>query len=334
MKAAFIEGLGKGFVVRLTERPDPKQGQVLVHVLAAGLNHLEDWIRKGAFPELPYPIIAGSDGAGIIVECGAGVDVKLLHEDVIINPALSWGLQEMQDNQFNIFGLGSQGSFAEYVAVPSENVRKKPQHLSFEQAAALPMAGLTAYRALFRRGKLKKHQKVFITGIGGGVAMLALQFAIAAGCSVYVSSSSDEKLLKAKTIGAAGGVNYHNEHWIQDLLAMAGKFDVILDSAGGATLCAMVDLARVGGTIVSIGMTTGGTTQLDIQKLFSKQLTIVGSMMGSPRDFDDMLAFVENHEVFPVIDDVVELDQINRLFEKNYRGEKFGKSIVRFSQKN
>lgn len=330
MKAAFLDGPGKEFSLRTTQRVAPAEGEATVRLVAAAFNHLEGWTRRGAFPALPFPIVPGSDGAGLIIETGAGVDPQIAGREVLINPGIDWKDGEIPGANFRILGLAQPGTFAEFVTVPAACLRPKPPHLSFERAAALPMAGVTAYRALVRRAQIRPGENLLITGIGGGVALFALQIAIALGCTVYVNSSSDEKIIRARQLGAAGGVNYREEGWKQKLREMAGAFDVILDGAGGQSLTDVSELARPGGRLVSFGMTSGTHAQVNVQMLFSRQLTFLGSMMGSDRDFDDMLDFVSQHRIEPVIDEVLRFEDINAGFAKLEGGQRFGKVVLSF----
>lgn len=328
MRAACLQDKSAHYSICTLDARAPGRGEVMVRVKAASLNHIEQWIRRGAFPGLPVPIVPGSDGAGQVVNVGAGVDTGLIGMDVILNPALNWESGDVPGPDFGILGIGNRGTFAEYVTLPARNVRPKPSHLTWEQAAALPMAGLTAYRALLLRARLRPEDTLLVTGIGGGVASTALQFALSLGCTVHVTSSSAKKLEQARALGAAGGVDYSEPGWAKHLQELTGGFDVIFDAAGGKGISELTSLARPGGRVVSIGMTSGASATLDVQALFAKQLTIVGSMMGSAEDFDRMLAFVSQHRITPVVDRAGELAEIDALSAHQEAQHQFGKLVA------
>jgi NADPH:quinone reductase-like Zn-dependent oxidoreductase len=191
MKAAVLEGTEKPLVIKEVADPAAAPGWATVRVRAAALNHRDLWIRQGRYPGLKFPIILGSDGAGVVAAVGREADRGWVGRPVIINPSLDWGDDpRVQGPGFRILGLPDDGTLAETVAVPVANLASPPAHLSTEQAAALPLGGLTAWRALFARGGLRAGETVLVTGIGGGVALLALQFAVAAGAAAYVTSGS------------------------------------------------------------------------------------------------------------------------------------------------
>ena len=229
MKAIVLRGPEMPPTIESFSKPTPGPGQVLVQLKAAAINHRDLWIWQGNYMGLSYPCIPGSDGAGVVVEVADDADSHKIGMSVLINPSLYWGDRRAgQGSNFQILGVPSQGTFAGYVAVPSENVYPLPDGYDFEKAAALPLAGLTAHRALFYRGDLKARQNILITGIGGGVAAFLLGFGIRAGAHVYVSSSSDQKISKARELGATDGINYLSENWQQRMAEMMpGGFDLI-----------------------------------------------------------------------------------------------------------
>jgi NADPH:quinone reductase-like Zn-dependent oxidoreductase len=214
------------------------------------------------------------------------------------------------------------------VKVPAENVFAKPSHLSWEEAAALPLGGVTAYRALVTKGKVREGEPVFIPGIGGGVATFLVQFASALGAKVYVTSSKDEKVEKAKTFGAVGGVNYSKENWSKDLKKLSGGIDLSVDSIGGETFDALLALGNVGSRIVSFGATRGPVPKLVMPKLFLKEISVHGSTMGSPQEFRDMLELVEKHEIHPVLDRTYDLKEAAQAQTRLENGENFGKIVL------
>ena len=311
----------------LQERPSPKagSGKVIVKLKAAALNRRDYWITQGLYPGIRCPVILGSDGAGT-------ADFK--EKDIIINPGYNWGeRQEAQSGDFKILGMPDDGTFAEEIAVPKEQLFARPEHLSWEQAAALPLAGLTAYRALFKQGRLQSSQTVVITGIGGGVACIALQFAVAAGATAIVTSSSQAKIDKALAMGATAGFLYTIEDYASQLKAEFEPVNLIIDGAGGNGYNQLVDIACPGGTIVNYGATAGVPEKLELRKVFFKQLHLVGSTMGSPEDFAAMLDMVNKHEIRPVVDEVFTLNEGNKAFEKMNVSSQFGKLVLRVSDK-
>ncbi len=332
MKALQI--LKKNQPWQLNEVRDPllKKGMVLVKIKAAAFNHRDLWINKGMYGGLIYPVIPGSDGCGVITDVARDLNRDILRKEVIINPGFYWGNEEgFQSSSFEILGMPSNGTLAEYVAVPVEYIHEQPFHLTAEQASALPLAGLTAYRALFSRVNLGHGDKVLVNGIGGGVALFALQFAKAYGCEVWVTSSSTQKIKSAMALGAAGGVNYKAEDWDKKLIQKAGKFDVIIDGAGGTGFGALIHLASPGGKIAVYGGTAGKIENISPQALFWKQVSILGTTMGSERDFYNMLRFINKHEIVPIIDEVFPLEEIVLAAEKLEQGKQFGKVVVKVS---
>jgi len=252
---------------------------------------------------------------------------------VVINPSFSWGgCQQAQSEEFTILGLPRDGTLAEIITVPVVQLAPKPLHLTWTEAAALPLAGLTAYRALFTRAQLKPGEKVLISGIGGGVALFALQFAVAHGAQVYVTSGSDEKIARAIELGATGGFNYTHPGWAKT--AAHGHsdhlFDVIVDSAGGEGFEALIDLARPGGRVVFFGATRGNPPEMPMRKVFWRQLSLLGTTMGSPEDWEAMIAFIDQHRITPVVSDVFPLDRAVEAFELMERGGQFGKIVITF----
>jgi NADPH:quinone reductase-like Zn-dependent oxidoreductase len=341
MKTLVLTGKNEPLV--LQERPDLSvaEGEALVRVHAAALNHRDVWIQKGQYAGVKYPVVPGSDGAGVVVAIGGpeagGAEghgkVSWIGKEVIINPALNWGnaLSHQDQKAFRILGLPDDGTFAEYVKVPMANLVEKPAHLSFEEAAAIPLAGVTAYRAVFTRAQLRVggEEKVLITGIGGGVALFALQYAVAAGAKVYVTSGSQEKIDKAILLGAVGGVNYTQANWGQSLQEMAGSFDVIVDGAAGDAIDELLNLATPGGRLTFYGATRGNPSSLVARRIFWKQLTILGSTMGSPEDFRSMIQFINQHTLRPVLDKIFPFADGEAALRWMDDARQFGKIVLR-----
>jgi len=326
MKAAVLLGVKQPLVVQSAPDPAAGPGQAVVRLKAAALNHRDLWVQLGLYPNIKLPIIPGSDGAGVVASLGAGVDETWLNRDVIINPSLDWGANpRAQGPDFRILGLPDNGTFAEQVVVPAANLAPKPPHLSWEQAAALPLAGLTAWRALFTRAQLQPGERVLITGAGGGAAMFALQFAVAAGAEAWVTSGSPDKIARARTLGAQGGANYRDAGWADALQKASGRFDVIVDSAGGEGFAELIDLTAPGGRIVFFGATAGNPKGLDLRKGFFRQINLLGTTMGSPADFAGMTRFVAEKKIVPVVDRVFPLDDADAALRHMEAGVQFGK---------
>ncbi|MBT5900973.1 MAG: zinc-binding dehydrogenase [Opitutaceae bacterium] len=309
--------------------PTPGPGDVLVSVQAAALNHRDLWIKLGQYAGITYPLIPGSDGAGVITGVGEGVTEWAAGDDVVINPSFDWGDDEhAQAADFSILGLPRAGTLAEQVVVPATQLAKKPAHLSWSEAAALPLAGLTAYRALFSRAQLRAGERVLISGIGGGVALFALQYAVAAGAEVWVTSSSAEKIDRAISLGAQGGFNYREEGWGKAARGSVDGFDVIMDSAGGEGFKGLIDLCRPGARVVFFGATRGDPEVLPMRKVFWKQISLLGTTMGSPADWGAMIAFVEQHQIRPIVSGTFALSEAAAAFDLMEQGGQFGKIVV------
>lgn len=315
--------------LRDVAEPVPAVDDAVVRIRASALNHRDVWIKKGQYAGVKFPIIPGSDGAGVIEQVGGGIGGGSVGNEVLINPSFNWGPDEdAQGVTFAILGLPRDGTFAERVVVPAAQLAAKPAHLSWEETAALPLAGLTAYRALFSRAALKPIDRVLITGTGGGVALFALQFAVAHGAHVWVTSSSDEKLARASELGAKGGFNYRNGDWAKLVEKEAGLFDVIVDSAGGPDFERLIDLAGPGGRIVFFGATRGDPPVLPMRKVFWRQLSLLGTTMGSPGDWHAMIEFVARYRIKPVVSEVFAFDRVADAFGLMERGDQFGKIVL------
>lgn len=309
--------------------PETRDGEVLVRVRAAALNRRDVFITQGLYPKIRMPVTLGSDGAGEIVHIGSLVSGLSEGDEVVIDPMLAWGddPRAWDPATATILGMPRDGTFAQYVVVPVENVYRKPAGLSMEEAASVPLAGLTAYRALFTRGALARGETVLITGVGGGVQTFVLLFAKWAGAHAIVTSGSDEKLERARAIGADLAINYAtNPDWPK-LLRSTGPIDLVIDSSGGETLRKALDVVRPGGRIVVYGGTNGDAT-IKMFPLFWKHVSVLGTSMGSPEDFSAMLQLFEGR-LQPAIDAVFELDDGVAAFERLAAGDQFGKIVLK-----
>ena len=316
MKAVRIHEDGGPEVLRHedVDDPVPADGEVLVELRAASVNHLDVWIRKG-LPSVPKPRILGADGAGVI----AGTD-----ERVVLNPAI------VEGGRMRIIGENSDGTYAELIAVPREFLHPIPDELSFEEAAAFPLTFETAYRMLVTRARLREGEWVLVWGIGGGVATAALALAKALGAQVVVTSSSDAKLSRAVELGADASVN----HTADDVVAAVkeitgGGAHVVVDDVGEATWRRTLDAARPEGRIVVCGATTGPNPPAALHRVWWKQLSILGSTMGSPEDFKGAYDLVAGGKARPVIDRVFPLAGAAAAHERLEAGEQLGKIVLR-----
>ncbi|MBC8352885.1 MAG: zinc-binding dehydrogenase [Planctomycetes bacterium] len=329
MKALTLKSLKAP--LELEDRPSlsPGPDEVIVQLKAASLNRRDYWITQGLYPGIEPPVVLGSDGAGVVFKIGSEVENTWQDREVIIDPGMDWGdNQSVHSDKFSILGLPRDGTFASEVAVSASQLHARPAHLSWQEAAALPLAGVTAWRAVFSQGGLEAGESVLITGIGGGVATFALQFAVATGADVWVTSSSSQKIERAIELGAKGGFDYTSEDWAKRMGKEAGPPNLIIDSAGGTGYRSLVNLAAPGGRIVNYGATAGRPEQLDLMKVFWKQLRLQGSTMGSPVDFVSMLKFVEEKQIVPVVDSVAQLAEGNNALNQMKSSPQFGKYVL------
>ena len=341
MKAVLIQANGASDQVVLGTAADPVPGpaEVRVRLRAAALNHLDLFVLEG-LPglKLAFPHIGGADGVGIIDTLGPGVEGWAPGRRVVFDPGLSCGRcpsclrgEQSLCVSFGILGEHCRGTFAEFVCVPAANLAPAPEHLTDEEAAAFPLTWLTAFRMLFTRGRLGPGESVLIHGVGSGVSLAALQMAKAAGAVATVTSSSDAKLEKARAMGADAGINYARERVdkaMQELTRGEGV-DMVVDSVGAATWMTSLKCAKKGGRILTCGATSGPNPAEEIRLVFWKQLSILGSTMGSRSDFARMLAFMAAGKLHPVVDTVLPLEQARRAYERLAKGEQFGKIVLR-----
>jgi len=315
MKAIRIHEDGGPEVLRYEDVPDPVpgEGEVLIELRAASLNHLDVWIRKG-MPSVAKPRILGADGAGLI----AGTN-----ERVVINPGI------MSDGKMHIVGETMDGTHAELIAVPRDYVHPIPDGLSFEEAAAFPLVFLTAYRMLVTRARLQQGEWVLIWGIGGGVATAALSIAKALGAQVIVTSSSDEKLARARELGADVAVNHATGDVVAAVKsATGGGAHVIVDDVGEATWKRTLEAARAEARIVVCGATSGPNPPAGLHRLWWKQLSILGSSMGTPEDFKGVYDLIAAGRARPVVDRVFPLAEARAAHERLEAGEQLGKIVL------
>lgn len=328
-----IEDLRKNLVIENIAKPEIKDNDVLIKIRYAALNHRDLWITKGLYAGIKLPVVLGSDCSGIIEAIGKKENNFSIGDEVIINPGLNWGENELyRGKNFKILGLPDNGTLEEYICIDKSYVYKKPAHLNLPEAAALPLAGLTAYRAVFVKGEISKEQSVLITGIGGGVSTFALLFALNAGAIAFVTSGNEKKIERAIELGAKGGVNYKNENWEKELLQInKNGFDLIIDGTGGNNISKSLNIINTGGRIVNYGATTGNTNNFEVRKIFWKQVSLLGTMMGSDRDFKNMLNFIEQNKIKPVVDKIFEIENVCEAFNRMDKSEQLGKIIIQIS---
>jgi NADPH:quinone reductase-like Zn-dependent oxidoreductase len=322
VKAVRIHEDGGPEVLRYEDAPDPvpDTGQVLIQLRAASLNHLDVWIRRG-LPSVPKPRILGADGAGVVVS-GDGFAPG---DRVVINPGLDHG-----DGRVTVIGEHTDGTHAELIAVPRSLVYPLPDELDFEAAAAFPLVFETAYRMLATKAKLQEGEWVLVWGIGGGVATATLAIARALGAQVIVTSSSPDKLERARSLGADATFNHDTDDVPAAVKEITGGgAHVVVDSVGEATWKRSLASARTEGRVCVCGATTGPNPPANLHRIWWKQLTIYGSTMGSRADFEAVYELVKSGRVTPIVDAVFPLAEAAVAHERLEQGEQLGKIVLR-----
>jgi NADPH:quinone reductase-like Zn-dependent oxidoreductase len=341
MKALCFYEHGDVNVLQYTDVPDPEPapGQVLVRVRACALNHLDIWVRRG-WPglKLNMPHVLGADGSGIVAALGEGVTGIEVGTRCAIDPGVNRypddytrrGLDSLSPGYY-IIGEHSPGFHAEYAIVPATNLLPLPHHVDFPSAAAASLVFLTAWRMLIHRAQIRPGESVLILGAGGGVNTAAIQIAKFAGCTVYATTSSQAKMETARELGADEVLNYRGDpEWSKTVYKMTGKHgvDVVVDNVGQATWSDSLRAVARGGRIVSVGNTSGPVAQTDIRFIFGKQISIIGSTMGSHQDYRDVMALVFDGTFKPVIHQVMPLDEGIEAMGIMERGEQCGKIVL------
>ncbi len=333
MKAIVVREPGGPERLRLEDAPTPEPGpgEVVVALQAAALNRRDIAMRSLPLTAKMMPYIPGSDGAGVVASVGAGVSRVKAGDEVVIFPSLRWGVFETHPGpDFEILGGPTDGTYAEFIRVPAENVFAKPARLSFEEAAAFPLAGLTAWRALITKARVKPGERVLIPGAGSGVATFALQIARLAGARVYVTSHSEEKLGRARQMGADGAVDYTRDDWVDEVRRLSGGgVEIVVDSVGAATFGPAVDLLLPGGRMVTFGTTSGSTTTVELRRFYRKQISLLGTTMGSPKEFAELLAALDGGSIRPVVDRTFPLAEAGAAQLRMEQSEQFGKIGLR-----
>ena len=326
MRAVRIHEDGGPEVLVLEEAPDPvpAPGEVLVRLRASALNHLDVWIRKG-LPSVPKPRILGADGAGLVEALGEGVSGFEPGERVVLNPGI-----EVGGGRIHVIGEHGDGTNAELIAVPATNVHPIPDGLSFEEAAAFPLVFETAYRMLVTRAGLREGEWVLAWGIGGGVSTAILAIGKALGANVVVTSSSEAKLARARELGADATVNHATgdvKEAVQEATGGRGA-DIVVETVGEATWATSLQVAAPGGRITVCGATSGPNPPAALHRVWWKQLSILGSTMGTGEDFAGAFELVKSGRARPVVDTVLPLEEIRAGHERLEAGEQLGKIVL------
>jgi NADPH:quinone reductase-like Zn-dependent oxidoreductase len=322
VKAVRIHEDGGPEVLRYEDAPDPVPGtgQVLIELRAASLNHLDVWIRKG-LPSVPKPRILGADGSGVVVS-GDGFAAG---DRVVINPGVDHG-----DGRITVVGEHTDGTHAELIAVPKEQVYAIPNGLDFETAAAFPLVFETAYRMLSTKAALQEGEWLLVWGIGGGVSTACLAIAKALGGRVIVTSSSAAKLERARELGADATFNHDADDVVAGVKELTGGgAHVVVDHVGEATWKRSLDAARPAGRVCVCGATTGPNPPANLHRIWWKQLTVYGSTMGSKKDFEAAYDLVASGRALPVVDAVFPLAEAAAAHERLEAGEQLGKIVLR-----
>ncbi len=340
MKAAVFHEHGGPEVIRTEELPipEPGPGQVRVRVRASSLNHLDLWVRRGLPIEIPIPHIGGSDIAGEVDATGEGAEGVPRGARVVADPSLDWAWYEgvrrgadLPNPHFRVIGEHTQGGFAEYALVPADNLLQLPDHVAFETAAAASLVSVTAWRALMGRAQLRPGERVLITGGSGGVSTAAIQMARNAGARIFVLTSGEESCRRVGELGADVALDRSSgdpRELIREATGSRGV-DVVLDSVGEVLMGTLIRALAPGGRLVTYGATTGPKPKVDLRHVFWKQLSILGTTMGSPREFREAMEQVFLGHVQPVIHSTVGLEGVAGAHELLEEGGVFGKIVVR-----
>ena len=340
MKTLLFHQFGGPEVLRYEDAPDPKigPGEVLVRVRACALNRLDLFVREG-IPALktPLPFWTGCDIAGDVVEVGAEVQGVKVGDRVAVNPNLTCGRCEYciqgEDSlcvRYGIFGEHVPGGLAELVKVRGDNILALPPHISYEDAASFILTSMTAWRMVVTQGQVRPGQDVLILGVGGGVSSTAVQIAKLCGARVFVTSSSDEKLERAKKLGADVGINYAKEDWAKAVFEKTGKrgVDVVIENVGASTWKQSLRSLRKGGRLITCGATTGPIGETDIRSVFWNQIHIIGSTMANRREFNEVMTQLFRGTLKPIVDRVFPLKEGADAQRLLAEGKQFGKLVL------
>jgi NADPH:quinone reductase-like Zn-dependent oxidoreductase len=339
MKAVRFHEFGGPEVLRYEDVPTPRPGpgEVLIGLRAAALNHLDLFVRNGGVPRTPLPHIGGADGAGVVLENGPGARSFAAGMRVFFDPGLSDGTcdycargEHSLCDRWEILGEHRDGTYAQAVVMPEVNLRAIPERLSFEEAAAFPLVFLTAWRMVVTKARVRPGESVLILGIGGGVAIAALQIAKDAGARVFVTSGHDEKLERARQLGADVLINHKTTDFSKEVWGLTQKrgVDVVIDDVGAATWAGSIRALARGGRLITCGATSGPKPEEDIRRIFQKQITIYGSTMGTRHDWEQLTRLLAAGRLKPVIDRTFPLEEAAAAQERMQRADQFGKLVL------
>lgn len=314
------------------ETPAPAPGEVRVALKAAALNHRELWITRGQYPGMQLPCTLGCDGAGVIDAVGGGVDPARVGASVMLYPGLRWGPDErFPAADFGLLGMPGPGTIAQWICVPAANAIDKPGYLSYEEAASIPLAALTAWRGLVTKAALAAGESLLVTGVGGGVATFALQVAVAMGANVSVTSGNEQTLRRAAELGARAGFNYKDEAWPKSLRKAVPGIDVVFDGAPATSYAGYSRALNRGARVVIYGSTAGLQFPCNAPELFLKNLNIMGSNVGTLSELGAVIGFLLEHRIRPVIDRTFALAETAEALAYLENAHSLGKVVVRIS---
>jgi NADPH:quinone reductase-like Zn-dependent oxidoreductase len=340
MKAVAIQAHGGPAAVELLDlpAPAPAAGQALVRVRAAALNHLDLWVCRG-WPglELAFPHVLGSDVAGVVEALGPGAEGWRVGDEVVVNPSLGCGRCERclagAENlcrRFAILGEHVSGGQAEALVVPARNLCAKPANLTFEEAAAVPLTFMTAWHAVAVRAALRPGETILVHAAGSGVGVAAVQIAKLLGARVIATAGSDAKLARARALGADEVINYETQDFLAEVKRLTGKrgVEVVFEHVGKTTWEKSLRCAGIGGRVVTVGATTGHDPPTDLRQVFFRQLSILGSTMGTAAELLQVLAFVAEGRLRPVVDRVLPLAEVRAAQALLADRAQFGKLVL------
>jgi NADPH:quinone reductase-like Zn-dependent oxidoreductase len=344
MRAVQFSQFGDAEVLEYGEAPTPAAGpaEVVINLKAAALNHLDLWVRSGAREKnIPLPHILGCDGAGVISEVGLGVTNFKLGDHVLISPGLSCGRCEKclggQDNicrEYRVLGVRENGTYAEYVKIPAVNAIPISNRVDFHSAAAFPLVFLTSWHMLVTLAKIRPGETVLVHGAGSGVGSAAIQIAKLFGAHIITTAGEEEKLLRAKKLGADEIINYHEKDFVEEVKRLTEKrgVDIVFEHIGGEILEKSLTIITKGGRLVTCGATTDFLCKIDIRYLYSRHLTLYGSFMGTKNELREVVKFLENGKLKPVIDKVFHLKDVKEAHRRMEERKNFGKIVLEISR--
>ncbi|MBW2482071.1 MAG: zinc-binding dehydrogenase [Deltaproteobacteria bacterium] len=340
MKALYFDKHGQLDVVKYGDVPDPEPGpgEVLIRVHACALNFLDIWVRRG-WPglNLEMPHWCGADVAGEIAALGENVSGWQVGQRVVVDPGVNLVEDEFTRNgedsvspDYHILGEHRRGGAAEYLAISAGNLAAIPDHIDYPEAAAPLLVGLTAWRMLLRRAGLRAGESVLVVGAGGGVNSIAIQIARLAGATVYVVASNAEKAERARQLGADVVLDRSRVDWTKEIFKLTARrgVDVVVDNVGKATITKSMQAVARGGRIVIVGNTSGPQAEIDIRYIFGKQISIIGSTMGSHQDFHDLLDLLWSGKIMPVLHGIMPLREGVDAYRLMEEGKHFGKIVL------